>query len=137
MSLKARVLLQLASPFYFDRAVNTLPVNQNTGNQQELYRSAKTAALAVINSGTYKLIDCRAATLEQTANNFHQSIIDKNNSEKIFTRQFAQKGINQLVGTATRTQWLPQLVGYNPVSRPCSCLRNGRRNIDDRIQQCG
>ena len=92
MSLKARVLLQLASPLYFDRAVNTLPVNQNTGNQQELYRSAKTAALAVINSGTYKLIDCRAATLEQTANNFHQIIIDKNNSEKIFTRQFAQKG---------------------------------------------
>lgn len=91
MALKARVLLQIASPLYFDRSVNTLDVNQYSGDQKALYTSAKTAALAVINSGTYNLIDCKAATVAETAEKFRRIILDKNNSEKIFTRQFGQK----------------------------------------------
>ncbi|MDD4403472.1 MAG: RagB/SusD family nutrient uptake outer membrane protein [Parabacteroides sp.] len=92
MALKARILLQIASPLYFDKTVNTLDVNQYNGDQKALYTSARQAALDVINSGTYKLIDCNAGTVEATAEKFHKIILDPNNEEKIFTRQFAQKG---------------------------------------------
>lgn len=91
MALKARILLQIASPLYFDKTVNTLDVNQYNGDQKALYTSARQAALDVINSGTYKLIDCNAGTVEATAEKFHKIILDPNNEEKIFTRQFAQK----------------------------------------------
>lgn len=87
-ALKARILLQIASPLYADRTVNTLPVNQYDGDRTALYRAAKEAAVKVIESGIYQLVDCRGGTSSERAEKFKKIIITKTNSEQIFARQF-------------------------------------------------
>ncbi len=92
VALKARICLQIASPLYADRTVNTLEVNQYNGDRNELYRKALEFAKEVINSGNYSLIDCRAGSIEDIAQKYHQ-VATSNNSEMIFTKQFATKDI--------------------------------------------
>lgn len=97
-ALKARMMLHLASPLFADRTVNTLNINQYDGDRNTLYRSAKEAAISVINSGVYELVDCNGSSVKETAENFRRITLDKDNSEKIFTRQFIVKGrYNDLV----------------------------------------
>lgn len=90
-ALKARMQLHIASPLYADRTINKLSVNQYSGDRKALYTSAKNTAEEVINSGAYALIDCNAASTLETAEKFRRIILDKDNSEKIFTRQFLVK----------------------------------------------
>lgn len=87
-ALKARILLQIASPLYADRKVNTLAVNQFEGNRTDLYRAAKEAAVKVIEGGVYSLVNCKGGTNTERAEKFKQIIITKTNSEQIFARQF-------------------------------------------------
>ncbi len=91
IALKARMLLHAASPLYADRTVNKLSANQYEGDRSTLYKAAIKAADEVINSGTYKLIDCRGGVNTQRAIKFN-SIITKNNEEQIFTRQYGTLG---------------------------------------------
>lgn len=91
-ALKARALLHIASPLYADRTVNTLPINQYDGDRTALYQAAKEAALTVINSGEFKLIDCRGGSNTEIANRYKTIITDKKNSEQIFSRQFGMEG---------------------------------------------
>ena len=103
IALKARICLQIASPLYADRTVNTLDVNQYNGDRNALYQKAWDAAKEVINSGRFLLIDCNAASVADIANKYHQVAIS-NNKEMIFTKQFASKDI---------TNWLPLQHGPN------------------------
>ncbi len=96
IALKARMYLQIASPLYADRSVNTLDVNQFKGDRKVLYRNALDAAKEVIKSGRYELIDCNAPTIAEIADKYHQIAIS-NNKEMIFTKQFNSKDVtNQL-----------------------------------------
>ena len=70
------MLLHAASPLYADRTVNKLSANQYEGDRSTLYKAAIKAADEVINSGTYKLIDCRGGVNTQRAIKFN-SIITK------------------------------------------------------------
>ncbi|MDR2498008.1 MAG: RagB/SusD family nutrient uptake outer membrane protein [Tannerellaceae bacterium] len=95
-ALKARILLHVASPLFADRSVNTLDVNQYTGNRSALYQAALDAAKTVINSGDYKLVDCPGVDVYEVANKYH-AIAISNNTEMIFTKQFASsKVVNNL-----------------------------------------
>jgi hypothetical protein len=86
--LKARILLHIASPLYADRTINTLNVNQFTGDRNDLYRRAKTAAINVIDNGPFKLVDCSAGTNVERAELFKAIITDKQNTEQMFVRNF-------------------------------------------------
>ncbi|MDR2389238.1 MAG: RagB/SusD family nutrient uptake outer membrane protein [Tannerellaceae bacterium] len=86
--LKARILLHIASPLYADRTVNTLDVNQYSGDRTDLYRRAKAAALEVINDGPYKLVDCSTGSNTEKAELFKAIITDQQNSEQMFVRNF-------------------------------------------------
>lgn len=103
IALKARICLQIASPLYADRTINTLDVNQYKGDRIALYKKAWDAAKEVINSGRFALIDCNASDVLEIANKYHQIAIS-NNKEMIFTKQFASKDI---------TNWLPLQHGPN------------------------
>lgn len=92
MALKARIQLHVASKLFADRSINTLECNQYKGDRAALYEAALASAKAVIESGTYSLIDCNASTIEQIAENYHKIVIS-NNKEMIFTKQFASKNI--------------------------------------------
>ena len=96
-ALEARMYLQIASPLYADRTVNTLAVNQYNGDRKALYQKALDAAKAVINSGNFTLLDCRAATVEGVAEKYHDIAIT-NNSETIWARQFDLTRVTQNVG---------------------------------------
>lgn len=87
-ALKARMLLHVASPLYADRTINTLAVNQFDGDRQATYRAAKDAAIQVIESGVYSLIDCNGASVTEISNKFKAIVTDKNNKEQIFIRPF-------------------------------------------------
>lgn len=89
--LKARIALQIASPLYADRTVNTLPVNQYTGDRMALYRLAKDNAIKVIEEGPFELIDCTGGINTERAEKFKAIITDKRNSEQMFVRNF-QRG---------------------------------------------
>ena len=87
--LKARIQLHIASALYADRTVNTLACNQYSGNRENLYRAARTAALEVITKGPFKLVDCTAgATAFDRGELFKAIITDRKNSEQMFVRQF-------------------------------------------------
>ena len=86
--LKARMLLQIASPLYADRAVNTLNVNQYDGDRMVLYRAAKEAAVNVINNGPYKLIDCSGSDFTERSEKYKAIMTDKSNSEQMFVRNY-------------------------------------------------
>lgn len=92
IALKARICLQIASPLYADRTVNTLEINQFKGDRNVLYQKARDAAEEVIHSGRFSLIDCNAATIADIADKYHQIAIS-NNKEMIFTKQFGTKDI--------------------------------------------
>jgi len=96
-ALEARIYLQIASPLYADRTVNTLAVNQYNGDRKALYQKALDAAKAVINSGNFSLLDCRAATVAAVADKYHDIAIT-NNSETIWARQFDLTRVTQNVG---------------------------------------
>ncbi|MDR2969220.1 MAG: RagB/SusD family nutrient uptake outer membrane protein [Tannerellaceae bacterium] len=89
-ALKARLSLHLASPLYADRTINTLDVNQYTGDRNALYEQALATAVEVINNGLYSLIDCNGISTAEIADKFHQIIIS-NNDETIFAKQFMTK----------------------------------------------
>ena len=72
-ALEARIYLQIASPLYADRTVNTLAVNQYNGDRKALYQKALDAAKAVMNSGNFSLLDCRAASVSEVADKYHDS----------------------------------------------------------------
>jgi hypothetical protein len=86
--LKARIALQIASPLYADRTVNTLPVNQYTGDRMALYRVAKENAVKVIEEGPFSLVDCTGGINTERAEKFKSIITDKRNSEQMFVRSF-------------------------------------------------
>lgn len=86
--LKARMALQVASPLYADRTINTLACNQFSGDRQGMYRTAKEAALKVINSGVYSLLDCTGGSNTDRATKWNK-IITTYNSEQMFVRLFA------------------------------------------------
>jgi hypothetical protein len=95
-ALKARILLHVASPLYADRTVNKLDVNQYKGDRNALYQAAFDAAKAVIGSDRYELINCKGGTVYEVADKYH-AIAISNNSELIFTKQFASSKVtNQL-----------------------------------------
>lgn len=103
IALKARISLQIASPLYADRTVNTLDINQYNGDRNVLYQTALDAAKEVINSGFYELVNCNGGTVFDIANKYHQIAIS-NNKEMIFTKQYSSKDI---------TNWLPLQHGPN------------------------
>ena len=96
-ALEARIYLQIASPLYADRTVNTLAVNQYNGDRKALYQKALDAAKAVMNSGNFSLLDCRAASVSEVADKYHDIAIT-NNSETIWARQFDLTRVTQNVG---------------------------------------
>lgn len=105
IALKARILLQIASPLYADRVVNTLACNQFGGDRMELYRQAKAAAEQVINDSPYQLLDCKGGSNTERATKWNK-IITTNNEEQIFTRQFGTGGIGE-------ENWLAKQHGPN------------------------
>lgn len=86
--LKARIALHVASPLYADRTVNTLPVNQYTGDRMALYRLAKESAVKVIEEGPFSLVDCTGGINTERAEKFKAIITDKHNTEQMFVRNF-------------------------------------------------
>lgn len=86
-ALKARVLLHVASPLYADRTVNTLACNQFDGDRAATYRAAREAAVEVINSGNYELLDCTGGLNTERANKWNKIIIT-NNNEQIWVHPF-------------------------------------------------
>ncbi|MDD4591623.1 MAG: RagB/SusD family nutrient uptake outer membrane protein [Parabacteroides sp.] len=96
-ALEARIYLQIASPLYADRTVNTLAVNQYNGDRKVLYQKALDAAKAVIASGNFSLFDCRGATVEAVAEKYHDIAIT-HNSETIWAKQFDLTRVTQNVG---------------------------------------
>jgi hypothetical protein len=96
-ALEARIYLQIASPLYADRTVNTLAVNQYNGDRKALYQKALEAAKVVINSGNFSLLDCKAATIDAIADKYHEIAIT-NNSETIWAKQFDLTRVTQNVG---------------------------------------
>ncbi len=103
-ALKARVLLHAASPLYADRTVNTLACNQFKGDRAAVYRNAREAAVKVINSGLYKLLDCTGGINTERANKWNK-VITTINDEQIFIRLFGLE--------AGAKNWLPLQHGPN------------------------
>jgi hypothetical protein len=91
-ALKARIQLHVASQLYADRSINKLDVNQYKGDRNALYQAALDAAKAVINSDRYELINCKGGTVYEIADKYH-AIAISNNSELIFTKQFASSKV--------------------------------------------
>ncbi|MDR1779840.1 MAG: RagB/SusD family nutrient uptake outer membrane protein [Tannerella sp.] len=104
-ALKARALLHIASPLYADRTINTLNVNQYSGDRNSLYSQALATAEGIINdsSSPYALVDCSGGTIKEVAEKWSQIVIS-NNTEMIFTKQFASSKV---------TNWLPLQHGPN------------------------
>lgn len=86
--LKARMLLQIASPLYADRTINTLPINQFDGDRMATYRAAKEAAVKVIQEGPFQLIDCTGGLNTERAEKFKTILTDQKNSEQMFVRSY-------------------------------------------------
>jgi len=81
--------MQLASPLYHDRVINTLNVNQSSKNRADLYFQALTNAVKVIDEGPFSLIDCTAGVTAYDRGEIFKNIItDRTNSEQMFVRQF-------------------------------------------------
>jgi len=110
--LKARMLLHVASPLYADRSVNTLECNQYNGDRNALYQQALDAAKELIESGMFTLIDCNASTIAQTAENFH-SVINTNNAETIFAKQFVNRSGDLNTGVRNRAALVHGPNGYH------------------------
>lgn len=92
LALKARMYLHLASPLFYNQSypADLQPLLTYEGDQTDMYNKAKAAAQAVFDLGIYNLIDCTQGTTTnwEIGKNFQKIITDKNNSEKILTRQF-------------------------------------------------
>lgn len=86
--LKARISLHVASPLYADRTINTLPANQFTGDRAATYQQAKDAALKVINSNVFSLVDCTGGINTERASKWNKMMTSLNN-EQMFVRLFS------------------------------------------------
>ncbi len=86
--LKARALLHVASPLYADRSINTLSVNHFSGDRSSTYRKAKEAAVQVINSSIFSLVDCTGGDNIARANKWNNMMTSLNN-EQMFVRLFS------------------------------------------------
>lgn len=104
-ALKARILLHVASPLYADRSVNTLACNQFDGDRAATYRAAREAAVKVINSGDYELLDCTGGSNTERATKWNKVIVT-NNKEQIWVHPFGNQ-------SGTERNWIPLQHGPN------------------------
>lgn len=111
-ALKARILLHVASPLYADRSINSLACNQYNGDNKALYEQALAMAKEVIKDSNYSLIDCNASSVQQIAAKFH-SVINTNNSEMIFAKQFVNKDLQASNNVRNRAALVHGPNGYH------------------------
>ena len=104
-ALKARILLHVASPLFADRTVNTLACNQFDGDRAATYRAAREAAVKVINSGDYELLDCTGGINTERANKWNKIIVT-NNKEQIWVHPFGNL-------SGAEKNWIPLQHGPN------------------------
>ena len=97
--LKARIMLHVASKLYADRQVNTLNFNQFDGDRMATYRAAKNAAVSVIESNVFSLIDCTGADFTERSEKYKAIMTDKSNKEQMFVRNYStQTGAENRMG---------------------------------------
>lgn len=135
-ALRARINLQIASPLYHDRTVNTLACNQSSTDPATLYAAAAAAAKQVIESGHYSLIDCNAETVEEIASKYHEMMIT-NNEEFIFAKQFASSKVTNYLNLQHGPNGYHNWAGVTPTQDLVMAFENIDGSLNEGLTTVG